>query len=282
MPHFSLDSYAPAQVAERVHTTGVKKATMPAQQILVLAAIAGAFISFGAMYYTVAVTAPGASYGPSQVLGGFVFSLGFILVVIAGAELFTGNNLVVMAWASGDIAFRVLLRNWALVYVGNFFGCLASVFFVYLSGYLHGGNYQVGATAVRIALKKVDHGLLEAFVLGMLCNALVCLASWVSYAARTAADKVLVIIFPVSAFVAMGFEHCIANMYLVPIGMVAATDPAVVAAGEVSAEALQALSLGVFLVKNLIPVTLGNIAGGAGLVALVYYFVYLHNQGKGF
>ena len=282
MAHFSLDAYAPAQVAERVHTTGVKKATMHAQQILVLALIAGAFISFGAMYYTVAVTSPGDAYGPTRVLGGIAFSLGFILVVIAGAELFTGNNLVVMAWASGEVTLQQLLRNWGLVYLGNLVGALASVYFAYLSGYLHGADHGVGATAVKIALHKLDHSFLQAFILGILCNALVCLASWATYAARTAADKVLVIIFPVSAFTAMGFEHCIANMYLIPIGLLAAADPAIVAAGGFASESLQTLTSGNFLLNNLIPVTLGNIVGGAGFVAMVYYFIYLHNHGEGF
>lgn len=281
MPHLSAaDSHKPAEVARLVHTVGVTKATMPTAQILMLAMLGGAFIAFGAMYYTVVATDAGAAYGPAKMLGGIAFSLGFILVTVAGAELFTGNNLIAMAWAAGEINGRQLLRNWILVYFANMVGAFGSVALIHLSGYLHGHHHMVGATAVKIALAKVDIGLLQAFVKGILCNALVCLASWMCYAGRTVADRVLAIVFPVSAFVAMGFEHSIANMFMIPVGIIAAADPQILEAGGITADKLGNLHLAGFL-RNLLPVTLGNIVGGAIMVALVYKFIYLRGRGEG-
>lgn len=276
----SFDPYAPDQVAKRLKTIGVAKATMPALQIVTLAVLAGAFISFGAMYYTVVMTAAGDAYGPTRFLGGIAFSLGFILVIIAGAELFTGNTLIVMAWAGKHVSSADLLRNWGLVYVANAIGAFASVGFMHYSGALDGGHHAVGAMAIKTAVAKVDHGYVEAFMRGLLCNALVCLASWMTYAARSVTDKILAVFFPISGFVAMGFEHCVANMYLIPMGIIAARDPANVAAGSFGAANLDLLSFSGFL-NNIVPVTLGNIVGGAGFVALVYYFIYLRGKGEG-
>lgn len=274
------DPYAPDQVAKRLRTVGVAKATMPALQTLTLALLAGAFISFGAMFYTVVMTGAGDPYGPARFLGGVAFSLGFILVVIAGAELFTGNTLIVMAWAGKHVTSSDLLRNWGLVYVANAVGAFVTVALMAYSGALDGDHHGVGAMAIKTAVAKVDHGFAEAFMRGLLCNALVCLASWMVYAARTVTDKILVVLFPISGFVAMGFEHCVANMYMIPMGIVAAADPANVAAAGYSAAQLELLSFTGF-VNNIIPVTLGNIVGGAGFVALVYYFIYLRGKGEG-
>lgn len=275
-----FDAFSPPQVAARMRTVGVAKATMPALQIITLALIAGAFIAFGAMYYTVVMTEVEAAYGPARLLGGIAFSLGFILVIIAGAELFTGNNLIIMAWAGKQVSTTALLRNWGLVYFANALGAFASVLFVYYSGYLEAGNHAVGATAVQSAVAKVDHGFVEAFTRGLLCNALVCLASWMCSAARSVTDKILSVLFPISGFVAMGFEHCVANMYMIPIGIVAAQDPAILEAAGYTAADLQNLDAAGFF-NNLVPVTLGNIVGGAGFVALVYYFIYLRGKGEG-
>lgn len=278
-PSYS-DAYAPDQVATRLKTVGVAKATMPAMQVLTLGLLAGAFISFGAMYYTVVMTAAGDAYGPARFLGGVAFSLGFILVVVAGAELFTGNTLIVMAWAGKHVSSAELLRNWGLVYVANAVGAFASVVLMYYSGALDGGHHAVGAMAIKTAMAKVDHGFVEAFMRGLLCNALVCLASWMVYAARSVTDKILVVLFPISGFVAMGFEHCVANMYIIPMGIIAAGDPANVAASGYGVAELDLLSFTGFA-GNIVPVTLGNIVGGAGFVALVYYFIYLRGKGKG-
>lgn len=268
-----IDAFTPKEVAEKVKTVGVTKANMPLIPLLVLSLMAGAFIAFGAMYYTVVMTEPSLGFGPSKMLGGLAFSLGFILVVIAGAELFTGNTLVVMACVNKRITFLQLMRNWSIVYLANILGALVMVYLVYLSGYLTNGDGAVGATAIKAGIAKVSHTPVEAFVLGLFCNALVCLASWMVYAARSAIDKIWVVLFPISGFVAMGFEHCIANMYMIPIAILASTDPTIVSAGHFDNAALAQLSVD-GLLSNLIPVTLGNIVGGVGFVALTYYAVY--------
>jgi formate transporter len=275
-PSFS-DPHSPADVADRLQTIGVTKARMATSKIILLAILAGAFISLGAMYYTVVMTEPSTSWGASRMLGGIAFSLGFVLVVIAGAELFTGNNLIVMAWANGLISSTEILRNWLLVYIANTFGALSTLALLYLSGFLHNHDNQVGVTAIKIAIHKVDHSFVECFFLGLFCNALVCLASWMTYAARSVTDKIMAILLPISAFVAMGFEHCIANMFMIPLGIVAALDPEILSAGSFSEEQLALLNTSGFI-NNIIPVTLGNIVGGAVLVAFVYYFIYLRNK----
>ena len=253
-----FDAYAPPQIAARVESAGVGKANLPLRQTVVLAVLAGAFIAFGAMFYTLVITDAAMGFGPRRLLGGIAFSLGLILVVVAGAELFTGNNLIVMAWADGRIGIWQLLRNWGLVYAGNLLGAIATAVLVYWSGVLDLGDGQVAATARNIASAKVHLPWVEAFVRGVLCNTLVCLAVWLCFAARTVTGKIVAIIFPVSAFVALGFEHSVANMYLIPAGYLAG-------AGDVTV----ANFLG-----NVVPVTLGNIFGGSVLVALVYWIIY--------
>lgn len=271
------DAFTPAEVAQKVKTLGVSKANMPFLPLLILSMMAGAFISFGAMYYTVAMTHPAEAYGAAKILGGLAFSLGFILVVIAGGELFTGNNLIVLAWAKGSVSLARLLKNWALVYFGNVLGALITVYLVFASGFLDGGHHAFGATAIKLALAKVDLNSTEAFVRGIFCNSLVCLASWMVYASRTVTDKVFAVIFPISAFVAMGFEHCIANMFMIPLGIVASLSPEAVAATGLGADALQNLNLSGFI-ANVIPVTLGNIFGGSIMVGMSLYIIYLYGR----
>ena len=253
-----LDAYAPAQMAAHVEEAGVGKARLSALSTLMLAMLAGAFIAFGAMLYTLVTAATSLSFGLSQLVGGVAFSLGLILVIVGGAELFTGNALIVMARASRRISTAALLRNWGLVYFGNFAGALATAVLVHLSGTLSLDGGAVGEAARIIATAKLSLPANEAFFRGVLCNALVCLAVWLCFAARDVAGKILAIVWPISAFVALGFEHSVANMYLIPIGMLAGAgfDP-----------------LGLF--HNLLWVSLGNIAGGAGGVALVYWTIYL-------
>jgi formate/nitrite transporter len=258
-----VDAYAPAQIAVRVRDVGVAKATAPVLTTLALAVLAGAFISLGALFYTMTVTAtaagPAAPFGLSRLAGGVAFSLGLVLVVIGGAELFTGNNLIAMAWAAGRVSSAQVLRNWFWVYAGNLLVALGTVALVLLAGVHQLGDGALGETAIRIARAKVSLDPVQALARGVLCNVLVCLAVWLCMGARSVTDKVLAIVFPISAFVACGFEHSVASMYFLPIGLalapLAAADAAV----------------------NLALVTVGNILGGTVLVAGVYWFVYLRH-----
>lgn len=275
-PPLRLDALLPPEMAKRAEEIGVKKASTDAVTVLALAVLAGAFIALGGVFSTVALSGTaGAPWGPARVLAGTVFSLGLILVIVGGAELFTGNNLIVMAWAGGGVRTEALLRNWAIVYLGNFVGALSVAAAVWAAGTHEAGGGVFGATALDISAAKMRLGFGQAVALGILCNVLVCLAVWLTYSARTTADRILAIIPPISAFVAAGFEHSIANMYFVPLGLfIAAFDPAFVAARGLGAQA-QALSWGGFLARNLLPVTIGNVIGGALLVGAVYWFVYL-------
>jgi formate/nitrite transporter len=254
-----LDAYKPAEIARRIEEAGVGKASLALVPMTALALLAGAFIAFGAAFYTLAMTGVDAGYGPSRLLGGAAFSLGLILVVVGGAELFTGNALMVMAWVDRRIATRAMLRAWGIVYLGNFAGALGMALLVAGSGVLNGAS---GELAIRIAEAKMALPPLEALLRGVLCNALVCLAVWLTFAAHSVAGKILAILWPITAFVALGFEHSIANMYLIPVGLLLGAEGGL--AG---------------LIANLVPVTLGNIAGGAGGVALAYWAAYRRTGG---
>ncbi len=264
-PDLNHDAYAPAQIALRVESGGVAKANMPALKMATLGVLAGAFISFGAMFYILVITGSDLGFGPGRLLGGVAFSLGLILVLIGGAELFTGNNLIVMAWAERKVTTAQLLRNWGLVYIANFVGALGTVALFVLAGALELNGGTVGQTAIRIAEAKIGLDPVSAFFRGVLCNTLVCLAVWLCFAAREVTGKILAIVFPISAFVALGFEHSVANMFLIPLGMIAN-------GGGIDIGAI---------VANLVPVTLGNIVGGSGLVALTYWLVYLRHSDAG-
>ncbi|TIX51737.1 formate/nitrite transporter family protein [Alteraurantiacibacter aquimixticola] len=256
-PH-PLDVVAPAQIARLVEEVGLRKVALPFWPLLTLGVLAGAFIAFGGMFYTVTVTGSELGLGPTRLLGGMAFSLGLVLVIVGGAELFTGNSLIVLALADGKVTLAQLLRNWGIVYLGNLIGSLGTAALVHFSGTLGLGDGAVGATAVAIAEGKLSLSVTEAFARAILCNVLVCLAVWMCFAAHSVSGKVLVILFPITAFVALGFEHSIANMYLIPVGMLHAGEFAL-------APALQ----------NLAVVTAGNVVGGGVLVALVYWLVYL-------
>jgi formate transporter FocA len=273
-----VDLVLPPEMARRAEETGARKAGLDAFSTLALAVLAGAFIALGAAFATtVSGGATGLPYGVTRVLAGLAFSLGLILVVVAGAELFTGNNLIVMAWASGRVSTRRLLRNWALVYVGNLVGAVATAAIVFVAGqYLFGGG-EVGRTALAIADAKVALEFVPAIALGAMCNALVCLAVWLTYSARTTTDRILSIIPPIAAFVALGFEHSVANMYFVPLALFvrgAAPTSFWTTIGS-SPDAHAGLTWPAFLVDNLLPVTIGNIIGGAVMVAGVYWLIYL-------
>lgn len=254
----AIDPYSPKQIAALVETAGINKAQLPLYQMVTLGILAGVFIAFGAMFFTVAITNSSFGFGPTRLLGGLAFSLGLILVVIAGAELFTGNNLIVIAWADKKISTGSLLRNWLVVYISNFIGAVFCAWAVYLSGTLSIGQGAIADNALYIAQYKVELDFGEAFFRGLLCNTLVCLAVWLSMAAHSVAGKILAIVFPITAFVALGFEHSIANMYFISLGMLLPDN---------------GISL-TDLFNNLIPVTLGNIIGGSVCVALVYWLCY--------
>jgi formate transporter len=276
--NITLDALPPAEMAERMENVGVKKAKLDFWSMFVLGIVAGAFIAFGGEFYTVIVTDNGLSYGLSKLVGGLVFCLGLILVIVAGAELFTGNNLIVMAWVAGKLTLGQLMRNWVIVYLGNFVGSIGVALLMQISKQWTFANYHVGATALNIANGKVNIPFTEAVARGILCNVLVCLAVWLCMSGRSVVDKIVAVIFPVTAFVASGFEHSIANMYFIPMGMLLKGEPEVLAAAGKVAGDLVNLNLAGFL-RNLIAVTTGNIFGGGFLVAAVYWFVYRRTRG---
>jgi len=277
MSEIRIDALLPGEMATRAEYVGVRKAETPALTMFTLAILAGAFIALGAVFAT--NTAAGSStlpFGVAKLLTGLVFCLGLILVVVGGAELFTGNNLIVMAWASGKVTGRALLRNWVIVYAGNFVGSFGTALLVLWSKQYTFGGGAVGETALKIAAGKTGLDFFQAMALGVLCNALVCLAVWLTFSARSTMDKIAAIIFPISAFVAAGFEHSVANMYFVPYGLlIKSFDPGFVT--ETGLE-LSNLTWGNFLLNNLLPVTIGNIIGGAVLVAAIYWSVFLRNR----
>lgn len=254
------DAHPPRDIARAVEQLGVAKARLDTLTLLVLAVLAGAFISLGSLFFTIVMTDANLGYGVNRLLGGLSFSLGLILVVVAGAELFTGNNLLAMAWASRLIGTSDVLRNWVVVYVGNVIGCLGTVVLVTWSDIGSMGGGAVRETAIRIAQVKADLSLGEALARGVLCNALVCLAVWLTLGGRSVGDKILAIIFPITAFVAIGFEHSIANWFFLPYALALDGTTAVSLAGAA---------------RNLAAATVGNVVGGTLLVAGVYWLAYL-------
>lgn len=266
---YGTDAYSPKQIAERVRSVGVTKARLPLLSLIALGILAGGFIGLGANYYNVVTSDPSLGYVATRLLGGLVFSLGLILVVIAGAELFTGNNLMVMAWVSNEITLAQMLRNLGVVYIANFIGAAGLAAIMVLSGQWQGNSGSNGIQAMAIAEAKASLPFTEAFFKGVLCNILVCLAVWLAMAARHVSGKILAIIFPISAFVAAGFEHCVANMYFIPLGLLLEAWTPLQASSTLSWQGM---------IQNLIPVTLGNLIGGAGMVGLVYYVIYVRGE----
>lgn len=262
---FGSDAYAPREVAQRIETVGVAKARLATVALLMLGVLAGAFIGLGAFAFLIVKADASLGWAASQWIGGAVFSLGLLLVVVAGAELFTGNNLLAMAWADGQIGTREVLRNWGWVCLANFAGAAGLALLVFLSGQtgLNGG--AVGRQVVQVALAKQALPWHEAFFRGVLCNVLVCLAVWMAMAGRSVVDKAVAIVPPITTFVAAGFEHSIANMFFFPLAMlVQAADPGPVAV----AVTWWGLAL------NLVPVIAGNLLGGSVLVGLTYHLIY--------
>jgi formate/nitrite transporter len=266
-----LDALPPPEMARKAEQVGVTKAALDTATTFALSILAGAFIAMGAVFATTTTAGGGdLPYGVVRLLGGLTFSLGLILVIVAGAELFTGNNLIVMAWASRGVSTLLLLRNWVIVYLGNFVGAIATAALLYAGKQYELGGGLVGEQAVSIAATKTGYGWWQAFVLGMFCNALVCMAVWLCYSARSTADKVLAIIPPIAAFVAAGFEHSVANMYFIPYGLFVESTEAI--------PDVPGLTWSNFLWGNLAPVTLGNIVGGSLMVGAIYWFIYLRGS----
>jgi formate transporter len=274
----TFDALLPPAMAAKAEQVGVNKVNLETLNTFMLAVLAGAFIALGAVFATT-VTA-GASgvlpFGVTKLLGGLVFCLGLILVVVAGAELFTGNNLIVMAWASGKVTTGQLLRNWIIVYVGNLVGSIGTALFMFLSGQYAFGAGAIGLNVLNIADAKANLDFVQAIVLGIMCNALVCLAVWLTYSARTTTDKILAILFPITAFVAAGFEHSVANMYFIPIGLFVKGGASAEFWSQIGKTAADygSLTWQAFLINNLLPVTIGNIIGGTVLVGVIYWRIY--------
>ncbi|MET0217432.1 MAG: formate/nitrite transporter family protein [Burkholderiales bacterium] len=267
-PIFGFDAFTPKEIAAKIEQNGVIKAKLPFLPMAMLGAVAGAFIGLGALYYTLVISDPELTFAASRVLGGVAFSLGLMLVIIGGAELFTGNNFLVMAWAEKKITTGDVVRNWVVVFLANGVGAIGLAMMVYLSHQPDMNAGKVALAAVKTASYKASLPFSTAFFKGVLCNLLVCLGVWVAMAGRSVTDKIVALLFPISAFVACGFEHCIANMYFIPLGIFLAGSGTLPPEVDVSALTWSGL------VNNVIPVTLGNIVGGSGLVALVYYSIY--------
>ena len=268
VPIFNLQAYSPAEIKEAVEKVGVKKATLPFLSSFMLAIVAGGGVGFGALYYTIVASDPTFSFATVRVVGGFVFTLGLALVLVGGAELFTGNNLIVMAWASGKVSTRTMLRNWTIVWLGNLVGALGLVILVFFSHHLDMNDGRIGLSVLNTAAGKIRPDMVTLFFKGILCNVLVCAAVWLAYAGRSVTDKMVAVILPVSAFIAAGFEHCVANMYFLPLAWL------LVQTGHAPANFDASLVTMAGIIHNLVPVTLGNIVGGAGFVGAAYWAIY--------
>ncbi len=276
----SFDALLPPQIAARAEATGVRKAGQDTITMLALGVLAGAFIALGAIFsVTVSAEASELPVGVARLLAGLTFSLGLILVVVAGAELFTGNVLIVMAWASRRVRTGSLVRNWTLVYIGNLIGALGTVALVIASGWYELSGGTIGTALLATADAKASKGFLEVLASGILCNALVCLAVWMAYSARSTTDRILAIVPPIAAFVAAGFEHSVANMFYLPAAMVvrAIAPPDFWTETGTTAATYGAVDFDGFI-GNLVPATIGNIIGGAVLVGAVYWVAYLRTS----
>ena len=276
----TIDALLPPEMARACAAAGSVKAGRDGVSLLVLGVLAGAFIALGAGFMTGVLGGAGVlPYGVARLLAGLVFSLGLILVVVSGAELFTGDTLMVVAWASGRIEAKALLRAWALVYVGNIIGAVGTAVLVFLAGSHGFGGGVVGKTALAVAASKAALPTVQLFFLAVLCNVLVCLAVWMSFSARGVTDKIAVIVLPVAAFVAAGYEHSIANLYLLPYGLLLkafAADGFWAAIGQHAAD-FPGLTAGAAL-HNIAVATVGNLIGGSLMVGAVYWFVYLRGK----
>jgi formate transporter len=278
----NVDALLPAEMALKAESVGVSKANMSVSKTLVLAMLAGAFIAFGSIFFTTVTAGSTMSYGMTRLIGGLSFSLGLVLVIVGGAELFTGNNLIIMAWANKKISTSQVIKNWILVYIGNMAGALFIAVLMFFSRQYSFASGAVGVNILNIAKAKCELGFTQAVALGILCNILVCLAVWLCFSSRSISGKIASIVFPITAFVASGFEHSIANMYFIPEAILVLNngDTKFLALVNTSGQNYESVSWSNYLLNNLLPVTLGNIIGGAVLVGLVYWFVFLRKSEK--
>lgn len=271
----------PAEIAAYTVEAGQKKAKLKPLHMLVLGFLAGAFIAFASEGSNMAaynLLAKPETYGLGKALAGSIFGTGLMLVLVAGGELFTGNTLIFMGVLERKVKLSAMLKNWFFVYVGNFLGSLFIAYLMNLSGLFESSHGLLGGVTIKIAAGKVGLTFLQAVVLGILCNWLVCLAVWMCYGAKDMAGKLLAVFFPIWLFITSGFEHSVANMYYIPAGILAKSSSTFVEAAlslGVTPEKLDHLNWTTFFTRNLLPVTLGNIIGGAFFVGAVYWFVYL-------
>ncbi len=272
---------SPREIAESTVQTGINKVKLSPLNQLILGILAGAFIAFAAEGSNMAafnLFANSDTYGLGKVLAGAVFGVGLMLVIIADGELFTGNTLIVLSVLEKQVKIKDMLRNWTIVYIGNLIGSVLIAYMMARSGLFNSGANMLGAVTIKIAVYKVELSFLSAFYLGIMCNWLVCLAVWISYSAKDITGKILGVFFPIWLFVTSGFEHSIANMYYIPAGIMAKANANWTAASGLSIEKLNGLNWGTFIINNLIPVTLGNIVGGAFFVAGLYWMAYLKKK----
>jgi len=270
---------SPKEVAENVVEISKNKSELQILPMLLLGLLAGVYIGFGAELCTMVThdLSKHLGVGFAKFMGGSVFTVGLMLVVLAGAELFTGNCLMLTGLLAHRISAKGMLRNWFFVYFANLAGSMFLVVIIYYSNLWKVGNLGVGAAAMKIAVGKVNLSFLEAFCRAIACNWLVCLAVWLAIAGKDAVSKIFGIYFPIMAFVASGFEHSVANMYFIPMGLFLKANAAVISAAGLT-NTVNSLTWSSFIVKNLIPVTLGNIIGGAFFVGGVYYLAYLRKN----
>jgi len=278
----SFDAIPPAGMAEKAVQLGIKKANSPVSTLSVLGFLAGAYIAMGAIFATAVTSGANGllSYGVTKLLSGLTFCLGLILVVVGGAELFTGNMLISMAWADGKVTLKALLRNWLIVYLANFAGSIVMAGLIFYSGQYAFGHGVIGINMLTIGETKTSLAFFPAVYLGILCNMAVCLAVWLTYSARTTTDKIMAIIFPITMFVAAGFEHSVANMYFIPSALFIkyGANQAFFDAIEKTPADFPHLTWENFLIGNLLPVTIGNIIGGVVMVGLIYWYAYLRKK----
>ncbi len=271
----------PKEIVTATIETGIKKVkTKPLNQFI-LGILAGAFIAFASEGSNMAafnLFAKPETYGLGKALAGVVFATGLMLVIIAGGELFTGNTLITIGVLEKKIKLKDMLSNWFFVYLGNFVGALFIAYMMNMSGLFNSGDNMLGGITLKIAAYKTHLTFSQAFYLGIMCNWLVCIAVWMSYGAKDIIGKCFAIFFPISLFITSGFEHSIANMYYIPAGILAKSNASWVEASGLTAEKLAHLNWNTFITKNLVPVTIGNIVGGAILVAGVYWFTYYKNS----
>jgi len=275
--HEPVTMPTPAQMAQTAEDAAYAKVTGRPLKSFLLGLTAGGYIALGFVFYTTSqVGAAELPFGVAKVLGGLVFSSGLVLVVLTGAELFTSSTLTLTARASGRITWLQLLRNWAIVYVANFLGALTIVVLIYVGGTWRQADGGWGAVVLNSTLSKVSHTFLEAFVLGILCNLMVCLAIWAAYSGRTTSDKILAVTMPIALFVATGFEHSVANMFMIPLAILikdtASTD--FFADAGLDQAAYGDLTWAAFYLDNLLPVTLGNIVGGGVMIGVLYWTIF--------